>query len=192
MQRISKESPLAETSKSEATTDTAGVGAPIIIEPGAGQSRLRRWVRILRRAHWYKVALFVLSLILFILAITMMRDGARALAPLIRDRFSVCNPANSLGFGWLFAYVIMSGSPVAAASLTFFDAGVIGKLDTYTMITGSRLGASLIVLFIGFIYVLRGRDRATSLGMGLLSLIVTGSTHLLALPLVLHQINFDR
>jgi voltage-gated potassium channel Kch len=51
------------------------------------------------------------------------------------------------------------------------------------MITGSRLGASLIVLFIGFIYVLRGRDRVTSLSMGLLSLVVTGSTYLLALPL---------
>lgn len=113
----------------------------------------------------------------------MMKDGARELAPLVRSRFSVGNPANSLGFGWLFAYVIMSGSPVAAASLTFFDAGVIGRLETYTMITGSRLGASLIVLFIGFIYVMRGRDRSTSLGMGLLSLVVTGSTHLIALPL---------
>lgn len=141
--------------------------------------RLAYW----RRAHWYKVPLFIISLFLFILAITMMKEGARDLAPLVRNQFSVSNPLNSLGFGWLFAYVIMSGSPVAAASLTFFDAGVIGELETYTMITGSRLGASLIVLFIGFIYVLRGRDRATSLGMGLLSLVVTGSTHLLALPL---------
>jgi Na+/phosphate symporter len=86
-----------------------------------------------------------------------------------------------LGFGWIFAYIIMSGSPVAAAALTFFDAGIIDKLSTYFMITGSRLGASFIVLFIGFIYVLRGRNRANSLGMGLLSLIVTGTTYLAAL-----------
>lgn len=119
----------------------------------------------------------------------MMKEGARDLAPLVRDRFAVTNPYNSLAFGWLFAYIIMSGSPVAAASLTFFDAGVIGELETYTMITGSRLGASLIVLLIGFIYVLRGRDRATSLGMGLLSLIVTGSTHLLALPVGLYLLS---
>jgi Na+/phosphate symporter len=46
------------------------------------------------------------------------------------------------------------------------------------MITGSRLGASFIVLFIGFIYVLRGRDRSTSLSMGLLSLTVTITTYL--------------
>jgi Na+/phosphate symporter len=110
-----------------------------------------------------------------------MKEGARDLAPLVRDRFHVTNPANSLGFGWLFAYVVMSGSPVAAAALTFFDAGVIDKLGTFTMITGSRLGASFIVLFIGFIYVIRGRNRATSLSMGLLSLTVTGTTYIVAL-----------
>jgi hypothetical protein len=75
----------------------------------------------------------------------------------------------------------MSGSPVAAAALTFFDAGVIDQLSTFTMITGSRLGASFIVLFIGFIYVIRGRNKATSLSMGLLSLIVTGTTYIAAM-----------
>jgi Na+/phosphate symporter len=110
-----------------------------------------------------------------------MKEGARALTPVVRDTLAVSNPANSLGFGWLFAYLIMSGSPVAAAALTFFDAGAIDKLSTFAMISGSRLGASFIVLFIGFIYVLRGRDRATGLSMGLLSLTVTGSTYLVAL-----------
>jgi Na+/phosphate symporter len=128
-----------------------------------------------------KIFLFTVSIFLFILAITLMKEGARDLAPLVRERFDVTNPANSLGFGWLFAYVVMSGSPVAAAALTFFDAGVIDKLGTFTMITGSRLGASFIVLFIGFIYVIRGRNRATSLSMGLLSLTVTGTTYIVAL-----------
>jgi Na+/phosphate symporter len=123
----------------------------------------------------------VASLFLFVLAMMLMKDGARGLVPLVRDIFSITNMANSLGFGWLFAYVIMSGSPVAAAALTFFDAGVVDKLGAFAMITGSRLGASFIVLFIGFIYVLRGRDRATSLSMGLLPLTVTGTTYLLAL-----------
>lgn len=128
-----------------------------------------------------KSALFIVSLFLFILAITLMKEGARDLAPLVRDTFRVTNPANSLGFGWLFAYLVMSGSPVAAAALTFFDAGVLSQVGTFTMVTGSRLGASFIVLFVGFIYVLRGRNRSTSLSMGLLSLIVTGSTNLMAL-----------
>jgi hypothetical protein len=39
------------------------------------------------------------------------------------------------------------------------------------------------VLFIGFIYVLRGRNRASSLSMGLLSLTVTGTTYLIGLVL---------
>jgi Na+/phosphate symporter len=130
-----------------------------------------------------KIATFVTSLFLFVLAITLMKDGARAMTPLVRDVFSVNSTFNSLGFGWLFAYTIMSGSPVAAAALTFYDASVVDKLGAFAMITGSRLGANFIVLLIGFLYVLRGRDRATSLSMGLLSLLVTATTYLPALLL---------
>lgn len=148
-------------------------------------SGFNRWAALVRtiweRVNWGKVGIFAVSLFLFILAIILMKEGARDLAPLVRDRFRVSNAANSLGFGWLFAYVIMSGSPVAAAALAFFDAGVIDQLSAFTMITGSRLGASFIVLFIGFIYVLRGRSRSASLSMGLLSLVVTGSTYLAGL-----------
>lgn len=134
-----------------------------------------------RRISWWKIGLFGVSLFLFVLAITLMKEGARPLAPLVRDSFRVTNVANSLGFGWLFAYVIMSGSPVAAAALTFLEANAIDQFGAFTMITGSRLGASFIVLFIGFVYVLRGRDRATSLSMGLLSLLVTGTTYVIGL-----------
>jgi sodium-dependent phosphate cotransporter len=130
------------------------------------------------RVRLGKIGLFLVSLYLFILAITLMKEGARGVAPLVRNLLAVTSVANSLGFGWLFAYLVMSGSPVAAAALTFFDAGVVDKLGAYAMITGSRLGASFIVLAIGFLYVLRGRDRATSLNMGLLSLSVTATTYL--------------
>lgn len=159
-----------EATKTDATLDERDLKRPWHL------SKTHLAVRRLR-----KVGLFVTSLFLFILAITLMKEGARDLTPLVRDHFHVTNPVNSLGFGWLFAYIVMSGSPVAAAALTFFDAGVIDQLGAFTMITGSRLGASFIVLFIGFIYVLRGRNRATSLSMGLLSLIVTGTTYLAGL-----------
>ena len=135
------------------------------------------------RVHLGKIALFTISLFLFILAITLMKDGARGLAPLIQELLSVDSPANSLGFGWLSAYVIMSGSPIAAAALTFFDARVVNELGAFAMITGSRLGASFIVLSLGFLYVLRGRDRATSLSIGVLSLTVTDTIHAVGLPL---------
>jgi Na+/phosphate symporter len=135
------------------------------------------------RVHLGKVGLFVSSLLLFILAITFMKEGARALAPLVSDRLAVNNAANGVGFGWLSAHIVMSGSPVAATALTFFDAGVVDELGAFGMITGSRMGASFIVLLIGFLYVVRGRDRATSLSMGLLSLTVTGTTYLPSLVL---------
>jgi len=128
-----------------------------------------------RRISWPKIGLFIISLYLFILALTLMKDGARGLAPLVQDRFSLNNAFNTMGFGWLFAYAVMSGSPVAASALTFLDAGIITPIQTFTMIIGSRMGASFIILFIGFIYVLRGRNRSTSLSMGLLSFTVTGS-----------------
>jgi sodium-dependent phosphate cotransporter len=131
--------------------------------------------RIWRRISWPKIGLFIVSLFLFILALTLMKDGARGLAPVVEDRFSLDNAANTMGFGWLFAYVVMSGSPVAASALTFLDAGIITTVQTFTMIIGSRMGASFIILFIGFIYVLRGRNRTTSLSMGLLSFTVTGT-----------------
>jgi Na+/phosphate symporter len=150
-----------------------------VIFPNQDPEEPTRSAVFLRRLG--KMLLFIGSLFLFILAITLMKEGARDLAPLVRDSFRVDNPANSLGFGWLFAYIVMSGSPVAAAALTFFDAGVIDQLGAFTMITGSRLGASFIVLFIGFVYVVRGRNRATSLSMGLLSLSVTGTTYLIGL-----------
>lgn len=128
-----------------------------------------------------KLTLFLVSVLLFILAIELLKNGARGVAPLIGGRLDVDSLPNALGFGWLFAYLVMGGSPVAAASLVFFDAGALNRLQTFAMITGSRLGAALIVLFIGFIYVLRGHERRTGLTMGLLSLIVTGSIYLPAL-----------
>ena len=173
--------------------------AASVSQPGTHPAPLAKAGRVgevaLRRAWWGrvrlgKIGLFIVSLYLFVLAITLMKEGARAVAPLVHNLLDVTSAANALGVGWLFAYTIMSGSPVAAAALTFFDAGVVDNLGAFAMITGSRLGASFIVLFIGFLYVLRGRDRATSLGMGLLSLTVTATTYLPGLILgatILHM-----
>ena len=88
-----------------------------------------------------------------------MKEGAKPLAPLIRDWFSVNSPASAIGFGWLSASVALSGSPIAATALTFLDAGVITPTETFAMIGGSRLGAAFVVLVIGFIYILRGKTR---------------------------------
>jgi solute carrier family 34 (sodium-dependent phosphate cotransporter) len=170
-----RETPGVISTFAQAAQAAGGVDLPLP-QP---RPTLRRWAtRAWERVHLGKIALFGVSLFLFILAITLMKEGARGLAPLVRNSLAIDNAVNSLGFGWLFAYTIMSGSPVAAAALTFFDAGVVDKLGAFAMITGSRLGANFIVLLIGFLYVLRGRDRSTSLSMGLLSLTVTATTYL--------------
>jgi Na+/phosphate symporter len=135
------------------------------------------------RLNWRKIVLFAISVLLFILALQLLKSGARALVPFVRDGLAVQNAANALGFGWLFAYVALSGSPVAATALTLFDASALDALGTFAMITGSRLGAAFIVLAIGFVYTLRGHERQGSLAMGLLSFIITAAVYLPALLL---------
>jgi sodium-dependent phosphate cotransporter len=128
-----------------------------------------------------KLALFMASLFLFVLGILLLREGARALAPLVERYLTLTHPLRSFSAGWLAAMAIMSGSPVAAVSLAFLDAHLLTPLSAFTMIMGSRFGASFIVLCIGFVYVLRGRDLLTSLGMGLLSFGVTISLYVLGI-----------
>ncbi len=163
---------LRDSDRTTVVTDFNGLPASELnVEPAAEGPEKSLWQRI----SWPKIGLFIVSLFLFILALTLMKDGARGLAPVVENRFRLENAANTLGFGWFFAYAVMSGSPVAASALTFLDAGIIDAVQTFTMIIGSRMGASFIILFIGFIYVLRGRNRSTSLSMGLLSFTVTGT-----------------
>jgi Na+/phosphate symporter len=132
---------------------------------------------LLRRVSWRKVALFIVALLLFILALQLLKSGAKALVPFVREGLAVQNPANALGFGWLFAYAALSGSPVAATALTLFDAGALSDVGAFAMIAGSRLGAAFIVLAIGFVYTLRGHERQGSLAMGLLSFIITAAIY---------------
>ncbi len=134
------------------------------------------------RVNGRKLAIFIAALFLFILAIQLLKSGARALTPFVGG-WAVHNPLNALGFGWLFAYVVMSGSPVAATTLAFFNDGAISQFEAFAMIAGSRFGASLIVLGLGFVYTLRGHARQGSLSMGLLSLLVTFTTYTPALGL---------
>ncbi|HVM12003.1 MAG TPA: hypothetical protein VM638_05970, partial [Actinomycetota bacterium] len=71
-----------------------------------------------------------------------------------------------------------SGSPVAAVSLSLFDAGATTRLQTLTMLSGSRLGASFIVLLVGFLYAMRSKDRRRSVGMGVLALTMTAIVYI--------------
>lgn len=125
-----------------------------------------------------KILSFVAAIFLFILAIQLMKEGAQSIAPRLQGTFPVDNMVSTLGLGWLGAYLVLSGSPVAAASLALFAAGALNELQTFTMLTGSRLGAAFIVLLVGFLYSVRSRNRQQSVGMGVLALSMTAIVYL--------------
>jgi len=137
----------------------------------------RRW------SGWRKPGLALSGFLLFIIALGLMKEGAGGLEPLLQGHLDVTNAADSMGFGWLMAYLVLSGSPVAAAAVALLSAGALSSIQAFTMVTGSRIGACLIVLLIGFIYTLRGHDRWTALTAGVLSLLLTGSIQLVTLPM---------
>lgn len=128
-----------------------------------------------------RTGMFLFGLLLFVFALLLMKESAKPLAPVIRGVFSVDSPASALGLGWLTASLALSGSPVAASALSLLDGGVLSPHESFAMISGSRLGASMVVLMVGFAYILRGKDRNVSLGVGLTSLLVTQTLY----PLVL-------
>ena len=125
-----------------------------------------------------KLASVIAALFLFVLAIQLMKKGAGAIAPRLEGSGLFDNAVQTLGLGWLGAYLVLSGSPIAATSLAFHDAGAITELQTFSMLSGSRLGASFIVLLVGFIYAIRSAHRRESLGMGVLALSMTAIVYI--------------
>jgi Na+/phosphate symporter len=130
-----------------------------------------------------KIGAGLLGLFLFIFALQLLKTAAKSLGGIVVG-IGVDTPVSALGFGWLFAYIVLSGSPVAAIALTFFASDVIDSLETFTMIAGSRFGAAFVVLLLGFIYMLRGKARrGRSLEMGVLSLLTTYVVYGIAIPI---------
>ncbi|HEX5689017.1 MAG TPA: hypothetical protein VFX76_03400 [Roseiflexaceae bacterium] len=133
---------------------------------------------------WLRVLVFtVVGLFFFILALQLLKQGAKVYGGQIVQFLRIDSPINTLGFGWLLAYIFLSGSPVAAIAVSFFAGGTITDMQAFTMITGSRLGASFIVLFVGFIYYLRGHQRSASIAIGVLALLTTAAIYVPALAL---------
>src|SRR5262245_50984838 len=136
-------------------------------------SALPRWLP--------KLLVMIVGLLAFIMALQLLKQGAKVYGGQIIRFLNVSTTANTLGFGWLLAYIFLSGSPVAAIAVSFFAAGTITNMQAFTMITGSRLGASFIVLFVGFLYYLRGHQRSASISIGVLALLTTAAIYVPAL-----------
>ena len=130
------------------------------------------------RSRGLKVISVAAALFLFILAIQLMKRGAGAIAPRLEASGLFDNAVQTLGAGWLGAYLVLSGSPIAVLALSLRSADGLTELQTFTMISGSRLGASFIVLLVGFIYAVRQRNREESLGMGVLALSISTALYI--------------
>ncbi len=113
---------------------------------------------------------------LFVLALRLLSASASGVADLLTD-IGASGPLNLLGFGWLVAYGALSGSPVAALSLSLLHGGAITTSEALGMVSGSRFGASMIVLVVGFIAYLRGRGRPDGIYVGVISLLTTATIY---------------
>ena len=148
--------------------------------PARGAERRRRPEPRRPLGLLIKIVSFAVALFLFVLAIQLMKEGAKALAPALSDSPLFSNAVSTLGAGWLGAYIVLSGSPIAAVALSLYVGGAATELQTFTMLSGSRLGASFVVLLVGFLYSLRnrGRNRGESIGMGVLALSLTAVVYI--------------
>jgi sodium-dependent phosphate cotransporter len=130
---------------------------------------------------WLRIVYAVVGLGLFVTALGLMKAGANALVPTLEGSIFTDNAGSTLGLGWLGACIVLSGSPVAAASLALLDGDAIDRTQAFTMLTGSRLGAAFVVLVVGAIYALRnktGSGQRAPLSIGILSLVMTVITYL--------------
>ncbi|HET6369967.1 MAG TPA: hypothetical protein VFG95_02150, partial [Nitrospiria bacterium] len=140
------------------------------------------WYKLSQRLGWENkkpfftievVLVIVVALLFFILGIQTIRAGARGSSQYIASAFHGKSALNTLGIGWLFSYLMLSGSPVAAAALSFFESGVINLHQTYTMLVGTRFGAIFVTLFFGLIYYLQGTHSQRSLAVGVIGYLTT-------------------
>ena len=128
----------------------------------------------------WRVAYLVCGLGLFVTALGLMKAGATELVPTLEGSIFTDSAWSTLGLGWFGACVVLSGSPVAASALALFDGGAIDRTQSFTMLAGSRLGASFVVLVVGAIYAARRigtAGRRAPISIGVLSLVMTLATY---------------
>ncbi len=130
----------------------------------------------------FRAAAVVISVWLFVLSLQLIKAGAEGLRPVL-DAVSIDGTAGHLGFGWFGAYAVMSGSPVAAAAMSLFAGDALSDVETFAMINGSRMGASLIVLLVGFVSYVMGRRNPDGLYIGVVALLTAITLWGPAIPL---------
>lgn len=127
-----------------------------------------------------------------------MKTGAASLGVLQAGSALVENALATLGLGWLGAVVMLSGSPMAATSLTLVAAGEergggLSEIEGFTMVMGSRLGAAFVVLLVAVAYALRaGEGRRAPVATAVLALAATAVVYVPATGLGLALLSWER
>lgn len=142
-----------------------------------------------------RAAQIIFALWLFLCAIAVLKDGASELAPFLDGSLLTDSPASTLGFGWLAAMLVMSGSPVAVSAIALLDGNAVDQIGAFTMLTGSRLGASFVVLVVALVYALRTPKgtgvRRASMSIGVFALTLTAIVYIPALLIAIPLLKYD-
>ena len=160
----------------------AGLAGAQVAVPAKASWEADRRGRLRLAKGILRVVYMVGALLLFILALEVLRAAAGGVADILSG-VSAQGSANILGFGWLGAYGALSGSPVAAIALSLFAGGTISDGEAFAMLNGSRMGASFIVLFIGFLYYVSKRRTADGIFIGVVAMLTTFTIYAPVVPL---------
>lgn len=129
----------------------------------------------MQREIFKRFFFIAVGILLFILSIQVLKSSTHSLIPSLKTYLGFTNnPLKALGFGWLSSYLVLSGSPIAALSLSLLDVGILNTSSSFLMVMGSRLGASLILVVVGVVETLRGRgDIIDTTSIAFLTFFVT-------------------
>lgn len=133
-----------------------------------------------RRSTLRLLGSILLTAAAFFFAIQLLSGAMQTLSPAIRPLlYEQASPSRMLAVSWLLTYVLSTGSVVAAIALSLFSAELIGVLELFLLVAGSRLGAAGIVVLIGGVDYLRIRDYSLreAVGLGTLAFVVTHSIY---------------
>ena len=116
------------------------------------------------------------------LALELIKSGAGSLSELVHleqlAQGGGVGTLSTFGLGWFLACIFLGGSPVAALALCFLAEGALSQHSSFAMVMGSRVGASFVVLAIGFLYDLRSKHAKGGTYVGALAFLATASIYL--------------
>lgn len=124
-----------------------------------------------------RILIATFSIFLFIFGLQLLGESTQAVAEALRGLIKalVTGELSSLGAGWLLAYLVLNGATSAAIGIAFLESGLIELSSTFMFIGGSRLGATFIVVFIGLLEYMQGKndDLRDSCSIGIIQFLAT-------------------